>query len=199
LNVEYWNKHVEEASNPNELHRYKIILDMLPNKDIKILDVGCGTGFFEKLLWNRGYKSVIGLDWSENCLKIAKSKTPDYNYIRVNFEDKLPFKDNSFNTIVCLEVLEHVVSPLNLLKELLRVGKEIIISTPNGFWVELRLSSNKIFDSEHIHLTELTLKNMIHFLNGKVLEWKYYYGKFGFIRKILPRFLSSKFIVKISK
>lgn len=81
----------------------------------KTLDVGMGTGeYLEK--FPEGSK---GVDVSEENIHIAKKK--GLNVYLSDINEILPFFDGSFRTVFCSHVIEHVDSPLNLLKEAYRV------------------------------------------------------------------------------
>lgn len=98
-----------------------------------ILDVGSGTGillpFFKKAVGKNG--KVVALDYSQKMLERAKSKYGDeFEYICANAE-KTPFKDNTFDVVVCFSVFPHFSKKLKVLKELFRVlkfGGRIVIS-----------------------------------------------------------------------
>ena len=86
-----------------------------------ILEIGVGSGFVSNYLRNKGV-SVITLD-------IAKDLKPD---IVASVTD-IPFADESFDTIICFEVLEHVLYDdfIKALSELFRISKShVIISLP---------------------------------------------------------------------
>lgn len=96
---------------------------------MRILDVGCGSGFF-MLMLGRG---VTGLDDVENVEVCRRRGLQAYS---VDLEkDRFPFKDESFDVATCLEVLEHLEDPRNALDEIFRVLKPngyLLISTPNS-------------------------------------------------------------------
>lgn len=83
----------------------------------KILDVGCGDAIMRDL----HHGSYIGVDVSGN---------PD---LKIDLENEtFPFNEDSFDTVICLEVLEHLDNPHLVLSELIRVSREnLIISLPN--------------------------------------------------------------------
>lgn len=62
-----------------------------------VLDVGAGTGTLVKTLKSNGYKNVVGIDLYPKVSFIKKGEITD-----------LKFKDDSFNTVFCSEVLEHL-------------------------------------------------------------------------------------------
>ncbi len=95
-----------------------------------VLDLGCGDGLFLNMLKNKGIKG-IGIEVSEIAIK--KARTKELNVRQFNFTtNKLPFPDNSFETVVLLDVLEHLYQPTRVLKEVHRVSKRnLLISVPN--------------------------------------------------------------------
>lgn len=97
-----------------------------------ILEAGCGEGFILERLYraNIGEKTV-GIDFLEKAISIGKKERPHLD-LRVADVYKLPFKDNSFDLVICSEVLEHLKEPEKALKELQRVCKRyVILSVPN--------------------------------------------------------------------
>ena len=112
-------------------HRYKKMAALTYGKT---LEVGTGHGVFLMMLLNQGI-DVIGLDISKQCIKMANDMfrlngigtTIHYGTIY-----DLPFEDNSFDTVVCSECLEHLKAPLKAVKELARVTKKhVYITVPN--------------------------------------------------------------------
>lgn len=91
-----------------------------------ILDVGCGSGFFQdsKEIKNRGF---INID-------ILKPKNKIRNFVLCDCHN-LPFKDNIFEKVLFIDVIEHIENPTKTLKELKRVSNnKIIIGTPNSIY-----------------------------------------------------------------
>lgn len=98
----------------------------------RLLDVGCGNGNMLKLM-NPNFVEINGCDVSINALTQAKQNNmiavcTDFN------EGHLPYKGDSFDCILVLEVLEHVIDPLRQLKELKRIltsNGQLLLTTPN--------------------------------------------------------------------
>ena len=109
-------------------------------QDLTILDIGCGSGAYTTLFAKLGFH-VVGLDISKLGISTAKKwavceNLQDRVALIVANAEKLPFKNESFNFIICSEVLEHLDSPHKGINELNRVlawGGEIFISMPNLF------------------------------------------------------------------
>jgi len=87
----------------NELLEMPAVLELLGNvKGKKILDFGCGTGIYAKLLTKKG-AIVKGFDISEEMIKIAKQENPKLD-IRMGTGNKIPFKEKFDIVISCLVV-----------------------------------------------------------------------------------------------
>ncbi|MDI6820602.1 MAG: methyltransferase domain-containing protein [Patescibacteria group bacterium] len=81
-----------------------VVLKLLGDlNDKKILDAGCGQGYFSKMLSDKKVKKVVGVDGSENLIKLAKSNYPENEKLQFfiqNLKNPLPFKNNEFDIIV---------------------------------------------------------------------------------------------------
>jgi len=96
----------------------------------KILDIGCGTGIILKVLESFGLAYGMELSWE--AIRFLRQR--DLNLIaRSDANQSLPFKNNTFSAITCLDVLEHVDRDITLLKEMVRVCKPmgyIVVTVP---------------------------------------------------------------------
>jgi 2-polyprenyl-3-methyl-5-hydroxy-6-metoxy-1,4-benzoquinol methylase len=117
---------------------YKKILNPISAKGKKFLDIGCGLGFFSSRAGKLGAK-VYGIDIGGNLVKISKSRYPKGKF-SVASAERLPFKDDSFDMILCTEVIEHVNNQKKVINEIFRVlkqGGHLIITTPNRIFEPL--------------------------------------------------------------
>ena len=74
---------------------------------------------------------IEGVEYSKDAILLGKKLFPNLTFKEGSAYD-LPYKDNSFDLVVCTEVLEHLNEPEKVLKETLRVSKQnILISVPN--------------------------------------------------------------------
>ena len=112
---------------------FKLISEWI-KPDSSVLDLGCGDGSLLKLLIEKRNIRGYGIDTSID--KIIKSLSNNINVINTNINYKLDyFSDNSFNYVILAQSLQVVENPVGLIKEMLRVGDEAIISFPNmGYW-----------------------------------------------------------------
>jgi len=136
----------------------------------EVLDVGCANGIYVQELLNMGHK-VIGVDllpydeWSylPNTIVLSDARN-------------LPFADNSFDTIISFETLEHVPDPETALAEYHRIcTKNIIISVPNCDLPDIMSHSGLTFyhyiDRTHVNFfTPTSLKEMVENQGFKVQE-----------------------------
>jgi 2-polyprenyl-3-methyl-5-hydroxy-6-metoxy-1,4-benzoquinol methylase len=99
--------------------------NLVKNKKSKILDIGCGFGYFLKFLFKKNYKNLIGIDPDKNLLKTVPKKIKTYSY----YGNKTKFKNNSFDVIFIYMVLHHLHND----KEYYETVNEIHrILKPNG-------------------------------------------------------------------
>jgi len=112
---------------------FKLISEWIqPNSSV--LDLGCGDGSLLKLLIEKRNIRGYGIDTSVD--KIIKSVNNNINVINTNINHKLDyFSNKSFNYVILAQSLQVVENPVELIREMLRVGDEAIISFPNmGYW-----------------------------------------------------------------
>ena len=112
---------------------FKVIASLLPD-NIRVLDVGCGDGSLMDLLIKEKNIKARGLEINEENVKKCISK--GLSVIEGNAETELhQFPDQSFDFVVLSQTLQAFYSPENVLKDLLRIGKSVIVSIPNfGYW-----------------------------------------------------------------
>jgi ubiquinone/menaquinone biosynthesis C-methylase UbiE len=112
---------------------YPVFLKFLrPATGTKLLDVGCGTGFFLKAAAETGIKTY-GVDLSTEAVKISRKNSPSSTILEVNSES-LPFPNAYFDYVCCLGALEHFIDIDKGLKEFIRVSlptAKLLIVVPN--------------------------------------------------------------------
>lgn len=99
-------------------------------KDYTVLDLGCGNGVSTA---NIKGKMVVGMDLSKNQMIKAKKKFPRTNYV-VGDAMKLPFKSNTFDLVVAINLLHHIGNSQKVLREVFRVlkkGGKVLTVDPN--------------------------------------------------------------------
>lgn len=114
----------------NFYHKFFELLK--PLRASSILDVGSGEGFTLRKLEEKGIgEKLEGVDYSDDAIELAKKVYPTLTIKKGDIYN-LPYKDDSFDVLLCTEVLEHLKDPEKAIKELRRVSKKhIIFSVPN--------------------------------------------------------------------
>ena len=112
---------------------YKIISELI-EKNSKTLDVGCGDGELMKYLFENKTKDIRGLEISKKSVQYCLSK--GLPVIEGNAEnDLIQFPNHSFDYVILSQTLQAFVDPEKVLEQLLRIGKQTIVTIPNfGYW-----------------------------------------------------------------
>ena len=158
---------------------FKVIAELLPN-DTRVLDVGCGDGSLMNLLKVSKNIEVRGLELDQdNVQKCIKKGLP---VIQGNAETELhQFPNQSFDFVVLSQTLQAFYDPEKVLKELLRIGKSVIVSIPNfGYWkvrINLLLFGempvtktlpNTWYNTPNLHMC--TIKDLFNFCYEKKIK-----------------------------
>ena len=155
---------------------FKVIADLLSN-NTRVLDVGCGDGILMEFLVKEKKVNIRGIEISktkvQNC--IAKGLT----IIEGNAEeDLIQFPDKSFDYVILSQTLQAFLNPEKVINELLRIGKQAIVTIPNfGYWkIRLHLLlkgtmpvtrtlPDEWYNTPNIHLC--TIKDFVFFSKAK--------------------------------
>ncbi|MCA9178923.1 MAG: homoserine O-acetyltransferase [Planctomycetales bacterium] len=119
-----------EATSTAEVTRAeRAILDLIP-RGASVLDLGCGDGKLLEILHHRGHSRVMGVDVAQRHLLEAASRGLDV--IDYDLNQGLPaFIDNQFDIVVLKFTLQAVSNVASLFDEMLRVGRQAIVSFAN--------------------------------------------------------------------
>ena len=158
---------------------FKVIADLLPN-NTRVLDVGCGDGSLMNLLVKEKNIEVRGLELEkQNVQECIYKGLP---VIQGDAETELyQFPDQSFDYVVLSQTLQAFYNPDKVLKELLRIGKSVIVSIPNfGYW-KVRTSllffgempmtktlPNSWYNTPNLHMC--TIKDLFNYCDEKNIK-----------------------------
>ena len=160
---------------------FKVIADLLPN-NTRVLDIGCGDGSLMSLLNEEKHIEVRGLELNqENVQECIHKGLP---VIQGNAETELhQFPDKSFDYVVLSQTLQAFYEPEKVLRNLLRIGKSVVISIPNfGFWkVRIKLLffgkmpvtktlPHTWYNTPNLHMC--TIKDLFNFCDEKKINIK---------------------------
>ena len=117
---------------PITIKRYNEILDQFESvrKTNKMLDVGCGIGYFLEVAKMRGWE-VHGTEYTDEAIRICESKGI---LMKKGGLDSAQYEKESFDVITSFEVIEHINNPnqeINHMHALLRSGGLFYLTTPN--------------------------------------------------------------------
>lgn len=161
----------------------------------RILDVGCGAGYFGEFLKLHGHASeVVGIEVDPAAANEASTKLDQVlcaNLNQTSVIDVLKDFDKAlFDYIVCADVLEHLIDPWNVLSDLvtfLKPGGQVLVSLPNvrhwSVWLPLLLRGHweyreaGIMDSTHLRF--FTRFSAIELLNRAGLDVAIYHPLIG--------------------
>ena len=104
----------------------------------RVLDVGCGGGILSDSMARKGAQ-VVGIDLATKPLRVAQlhaieAQTPNVEYREVSAEALAAAEPESFDTVTCMEMLEHVPDPASIVRacsRLVKPGGRVFISTIN--------------------------------------------------------------------
>ena len=160
---------------------FKVIADLLPNNS-KVLDVGCGDGSLMDLLAKDKNIEVRGLELDQS--NVQKCIVKGLPVIQGDAETELyQFPPQSFDYVILSQTLQAFFKPDKVLKELLRIGKSVIVSIPNfGYW-KVRTSllffgkmpitktiPNTWFNTPNLHMC--TIKDLFNYCEDQNIEIK---------------------------
>lgn len=159
---------------------------ILPFLKGNLLEIGCGYGDFGAWCKEQGTcQQVTGIDPSGAAIKQAQEQYPNCQWLEAGAE-QLPFADASFDSIVSLEVLEHIKQPELMIKEATRVlkpGGSLVIQTPNYptkrlydamYWLRGHRPDMK---DDPTHVSPITLGRMQKLLKAQGLEIMHLVGR----------------------
>ncbi|MBD1840927.1 class I SAM-dependent methyltransferase [Coleofasciculus sp. FACHB-64] len=124
-------------------------------KKLRILDLGAGNGSLSHAIAQKGYE-VVGVEESEQGFSIAQHNFSDCHFIQASIYD-LPYAEleNSFDIVISVEVIEHLLYPRELVKaanKCLKPNGTLILTTPyHGYIKNIVLSLSGRMD-KHFHV-----------------------------------------------
>ena len=161
------------VENNSHSKAYRMIEEHCSNKPTRILEVGCSTGFFGKVLKQAGHE-VWGLELSEQSSKIAVLRLDKVLQGTIeNFLESDIYSNERFDYIIFGDVLEHLTNPLEVLKKCknyLNKYGAIVASIPN--------------------VTHIAVRTML-------LEGKWEYSDYGIMDNTHLKFFTKNSIVEL--
>jgi SAM-dependent methyltransferase len=202
---------------PFSRHLRRIIIHVIRDVSFQsVMDVGCGQGSFLIELMSKfpGIK-INGVELSPKAIQIAKSRIPEGRFIELDITKS--HLSESFDLVICSEVLEHIQEDIAALRNLaIMTKKYLVVTSPQG-------RMRKFEDSEMGHVRNYKPGELAEKLelNGfriiSLIEWGFPFysplyrnlleliggkgttGKFGFTRKLISHVIYLLFFLNSSK
>lgn len=184
------------------------------NQQAHVLDLGCGDGSLLKHLHSVKQTTGYGLESDED--NILKCVSTNVNVIEQDLNNGLGnFKTQSFDLVIMTQALQEISHPHKVLEEMLRIGKEGIVTFPNfGYWrnrsylaLKGRMPMSKSlphywYNTPNIHLCTfrdfeaLCYQQGLSILDRTVVDSNY---KDSLAMRIMPNLFGSTAIYRITK
>lgn len=163
-------KYTQFNTRPYEAHM--LVYDLVaPNSNV--LDLGCATGYFARELAKKNCR-VYGVDYDKQALALAKAFCYQTKILDFETMQKSDLPKKTFDSILLIDVLEHVKNAENLLltvHHFIKPDGTLIISTPNVSHISIRLkllggnfdrTETGIMDRTHVQFfTKATLTELL--------------------------------------
>lgn len=163
--ADYWNQRSFGYSLDNQeelLHDQEKWIELINrylkiNKGMKVLDLGCGPGFFSVMLTNLGCQ-VIGIDYSDKMLEEARNNARKFKanveFQKMDVQD-LAFQDEIFDLIITRNVTWNLEKPVQAYQEMVRVLKKqghLLNIDGNHYYYYQDQDYNRAGHSDHQHM-----------------------------------------------
>lgn len=190
------------------------ILQMIPARPGRVLDIGCNEGYLGKLIKRKRADVVFGIEGDKDAAGKAK-KTLD-KVITADLNDVSALKaikfDSDFDHIICADVLEHLVDPKTTLMQIKRWLKKdgfLIVSLPNIAFFMNRFkillgnaatTDGGIMDRTHLHFyNRQSAVDLIESADFEIVELDHSrLGRLGWF-PFAPNFFGLQTIIKARK
>lgn len=194
----FWNKKIISEQNnlfnsPIYLDKNKVILKYLQNAEGKLLNIGVGYGYIEQMLNIKlPNLKLYGIDISDVSIKLAKVKSKG-KFLKANAL-KIPFKDQKFDYVLALDIIEHFkLGELELffdqLNKKIKKGGKFIVSVPLNESKKDRMANRHEVSFTDTKLIGILTKNDFLIQRHKLL---YAFERHYFIKSFFAKYL--KFI-----
>lgn len=172
---DYYNSRL--AGYPSRLRVKKILKELGNLSGKNILDVGCEAGYVSLKILEKNPRQLCAIDICQEAIDKFKQKLKNKKFkseiiLKKAYMQDLPFKANSFDAIVCTEVIEHAPNLPKCFLELSRVmkpGGKLIVTFPNEKLRKLVYPIVKLFGintdvEDEVTLFQYKIKNILTLL-----------------------------------
>ncbi len=154
------------------LYQLKAAVSIVKKKG-RLLEIGCGNGFFLKAALDLGFEDVCGVEPGRDAVSKAHPSVKD-KIINDTFSAEI-FDEKSFDLICVFQVMDHLLDPSEFLSDIHKILKDdgvILLINHNVRFILTRLLGSKspMFDIEHIYLFDkLTIRKILEKNNFEII------------------------------
>lgn len=160
---------------------FSLSLRHIKNKDVKILEAGCGLGEVVKYLHDAGYENTYGIEINSDVVAFLNQRYPE---LKITHGDilQMPYSKNFFDVILSYGVIEHFPEgpsrPLQAMFNVLKPGGIAVITVPSFNLIrKLKFSFRFLYDG--IRFLDLRKNNSLRRFCGKKLYPDWYVCRNG--------------------
>ena len=164
------------------LREFEAALGNRPKYELRVLEVGCASGFFLDALRKRGYRSLQGIEPGEEAVSLsAKEIRP---HIRNEFFGPDSFAAGSFDVVCCFQVMDHMPNPAAFAQAVYKVLAEggLFLTVNHDIRAPItRLLGERspMYDIEHIYLfDQSTIQRLFRNAGFSVLACRSLYNSY---------------------
>ena len=151
----------------------KLLHKHSPNKDIQILDAGCGSGLVGMELAKNGYINITGADFSQSMMDLIPKNI--YKSLKlIDLNETLFYKKNSFDAIICVGTFTYGHVKAHALDEFLRITKNnglICFTVNEGIYSKYKFDKKITELSKNNSWKMLELSESAYIINKDVRAW----------------------------
>ncbi len=190
------------------------ILNSWIQKNAEVLDLGCGNGTLLASLKETRNVNGYGIDISEKNIELSLSK--GLNVIEQDIDKGLSnFADGSFDVVIMSQSIQALKKPENALKEIVRIGKECVVSIPNFANLRCRMQlaltgkmpvssalPHEWYATPNLHLCSLKdFENLCQKLDVEIIERKLTnsFGKSTMLMNLAPNLFTEVALYKLKQ
>ena len=151
----------------------QLIDKYIHDKNIKILDAGCGSGLAGIELKKRGFTNIYGVDFSQSMLNLIPNNI--YQTVElIDLNEPLKYNDNDFDVIICVGTFTYGHVKAHALDEFIRVTNKngyICFTINEGIYTEYKFDKKINELSKNKSWEVLNLSKSSYIVNKDVKAW----------------------------
>ena len=163
--------------------KWYLVRSLLKDISVEILDVGCADGTLTaKIAESLPKSKVTGLDLYKSAINYAKKRYPHLDFVVADAR-KMPFKNSYFDTVICVETLEHIPDNQKVVKEIHRVLKRkgtlviaqdtdsLVFNLIWGIWIKWK---GRVWQGAHVNcMKPQEIRTLLKDTGFKIVKTKY--------------------------